>query len=146
MTSLAVEELKTTLTQDILIGVSNLNVEAIRPRLYKHNTATGSVTIEVRDTNGETIKASNTIAISALSAAAFFHGFIQFDINIGLKAETTYQIALVPSGGYSFGESAYVGWVLDHEDPQVGIGYSAPNNGFSSPRSLQLWTRDKLER
>ena len=144
MTSLAVEELKTTLNQEILVGDNNLNVEAIRPRLYKHNVPAGTLQVQVRDTNDKIISTSNSITITDISAVAFFHGFIRFDINAGLKAGTTYRLFLVPSG-YTFTESDYVGWVKDHEDTQIGVSYS-PSSGFLSPLSAQIWARNRTER
>ena len=144
MTSLAVEELKTTLNQEILVGDNNLNVEAVRPRIYKHNAPAGSLQVQIRDTNDKIIASSNSVTISSVSASAFFHGFIRFDINAGLKAGTTYRLFLVPSG-YTFAESDYIGWVKDHEDRQVGIEYT-PNAGFQSPLGTQVWTRDRKER
>lgn len=110
---LLVNELKTELVQQ-LSGDETRIVEAVRLKLYKHNSPAGSLFVEVRDENGGVISVSESIAISSLSESAFFHGQIRFYLNAYLKAGRSYQLALC-STGYSFSESAYVGWCLDFD-------------------------------
>lgn len=143
---LIIAELTSSLTQKITVGSDPLDLYAIRPHLYKHQVPTGNLFLEVQDDSGKFIKASETIAISALpNDQAYFHGYVRFQISVPLKAATTYSIALKSSGGYAFLESAYIGWCNDYDLRKVSAGFM-PNTGFSAPLDLELWAYKNLRK
>ena len=61
--------------QEVKTGTSSRFVSNIRPHLYRHNSPSGSLRIDVRDLNDEIAKSSNAVAISAIDPGNnFFHG------------------------------------------------------------------------
>jgi hypothetical protein len=146
---LVVNELRSLVEQEIQVGEENLNVSAIRPHLYRHNFPSGSIKIQVLDASKTLMKESDLISISDLDIAEetglnFFHGYIRFLVNVPLKAETNYWIRLVGSG-YTFSESAYVGWCNDYDLRKVSALYT-PSSGWDAAMDLEIWTRTRTLR
>lgn len=141
---LLVHELKTELSQLITVGAESIKVVAIRPHLYRHNTAGGSLRVQIEDASGNVIALSETIAISAMPAAqAYWHGYLRFYIKAHLRAGATYRISLVPLSGYSFNESAYIGWCNDYDLRKVPALYT-PNAGGAAALDFELWTLQNI--
>lgn len=136
---LIVYELDGVVFQEITPIGKNQMISAIRPHLYKHLAPTGNLKIQVQDTNGRVIQESNTVAISDISSANYFHGYVRFDINIGLMVNRTYRIALVPSGGYTFSESAYIGWCGGFDLGKYEEDYTV-NSTFDYGLDMEIWT------
>lgn len=97
--------------QRFTVGDRNLEIYAIRPHLYKHLAPAGSLYLQLQDENGGKIKDSETIAISAISSASYFHGMVRFLVVASLRKETTYFLELKGSG-YTYGAGAHVAWVM----------------------------------
>jgi len=133
------------LKQEIKVKDQNVDVIAIRPHIYRHNFATGSLAIQVQDTIGDIIATSNTIAISSIATLDFFHGYIRFDIEASLKADTIYNISLRSSGGYTFAESAYIGWCNDFDLEKYDKNY-IPLNEFAAALDMEIWERTVIQR
>ena len=126
------------LFQEITVGDSSRNVTNIRPHLYRHNSPTGSLRIDVRDLNGEIAKSSATVLISAIDPGNdFFHGEIKFDIDFSFRVGETYRIYLV-GVGYTFSESAYIGWCRDFDLSKYPKDYT-PGVGMNSSLLMELW-------
>jgi hypothetical protein len=138
-----VHELNTApLRQKILIGAKPVMVHAIRPYIFKWLAPAGSVYMQIQDSSGNKILDSETIAISALSAQNYFHGFYRFLVDFGFAAETEYYIAMKGSG-YTYSSIAFIGWCNAWEIKNSSdIGYSAPNTGLSAPLGMQFWSYD----
>ncbi len=135
---LVVSELTTTIYQEILVGSRDIQLVAIRPHLMKFKTATGSLNLSIYDVNGNKISSSESIAISAISAANYWHGYQRFYISTQLKSATKYRIQLESTGGYSFSESAYIGWCGDYDLRKVPALYS-PNGGTAGALDMEFW-------
>lgn len=110
---LLVHELKTELVQNSRGDKHNI-LEAIRLHLYKHNSPSGNLFVEVRDLNNQLVSRSEILPISSISEAPFFHGQVRFYVNAYLIAGNEYRIALCASE-YTFNESAYIGWCADFD-------------------------------
>lgn len=144
---LLVHELMTTLEQQVTTNHRNILIEAIRPHIYKHANPSGSLSIKLKDLNDQTIASSNTLTISTIhttgfSSATYGHGYIKFDIDAFLRKETTYKIVLEASG-YTFSESAYIGWCNGFDLGKYDSTYS-PNVGFSAALDLEIWERKQV--
>lgn len=122
----------------------DLQVEAFRPHLYVEDNPAGSLFMEVQDLNGKTIAASNTVAISSITSATYFHGYVKFDISIGLRKDVSYNIALKPSG-YTYSASTFVGWCNDFDLRKVDTTVPSPI-GVSSPLDMEIWTEQQIKR
>lgn len=140
---LMAHELISVLQQKITT-TRNLSVEAIRPHLLKYASPSGSVKMNVRDVSGYLIATSNTVAISALSASAYFHGVIEFDIDVSLKNGVTYIIELA-STGYTYGSSSFIGWCNDFDLRCNDVSYSA-SGSISAALRMELWERKQVIR
>lgn len=137
---LLIHELSTTLRQKITIGDQNILCVAVRPYLYKHGSPAGTLTVNVLDSSLVEIASSDPVTITNISAIAYFHGLVKFDIEVGLTKNTDYWIELEAGGGYSFSESAYVGWNHGFDLGIVDEDYS-PSSGLNSPFIAELWER-----
>jgi len=153
MSTLIVEELgldAATELKQSMTATKDLLIKNIRPHLYRHNTAAGSVIVDIRDTaSGDTIATSNTLAISSLiitggSGLAFVHAYFNFAINANIKDGANFDIVL-KSSGYTFAEGSYVGWCKDFDLRKYTAGYS-PNKGFRSAFDLEIWTLEETGR
>lgn len=136
----------TELAQPITVGSEDLLVYAIRPHLYKHLAPAGSLYIQVQDSNGKKIKDSETVAISAITAVSgnYFHGVVKFEIDVALKKETQYRIAL-KSTGYTYNVNAFIGWCNDYDLRRVETNFTTPSTvGVNAPLGMEIWTRKKI--
>ena len=146
---LVVYELTSTLYQEITTPNRRVNVRAIRPHIYKHNLPAGTLTINIRDTTGGLVKASDPVSISDIhtngaNSQDFFHGYIRFDIEKDLLPNTTYRIELA-SSGYTFAESAYIGWCNDFDLRKYDADYS-PNDGLVAAADMEIWESKETRR
>lgn len=135
---LIVQELHTERHQDIRIGRNSIRLKAMRPHIYKAGFPAGSLKMQIQDLDGRVIGESETIAISAITAATYSHGYLRFYIDAHLKADTVYRIALIAAGGYSFAEAAWVGWCNDFDLQKVPREWT-PNMGVHAALDLELW-------
>lgn len=141
--NLIVFELEDSIYQEMMPVDTSQFVSAIRPHIYKHNAPTGTLTIQVQDQNGRMIKESDVVNISDISSANYFHGYIRFDITIGLMIGKTYRIALVAAGGYTFSESAYIGWCNGYDLGKYNLSYES-NSTFEEPLDMEIWSLQEV--
>jgi hypothetical protein len=134
---LVVHELVTTLSQAVRCEATS-NVTAIRVNIYKHNSPSGSLQVQLRH-NNQVIATSEAIAISSVSSAAFSHGLVRFYISAQLQAGQTYELVLVPTG-YTFTEPAYVGWCADF-DFNTYPTTSPVTHPLLAPLHFEFWTK-----
>lgn len=142
---LVVIELGNSLVQTVAVGSKSIQLYAIRPHLYRHNLPTGSLTVQVQDALGNVINLSDTISISSIGSGTYWHGYQRFLISTMLQKNTTYQIALVASGGYTFSESAYVGWCNDFDLRKVPANFT-PNFGTNAALDMEFWESKEFTR
>lgn len=110
----------------------------IRPRLFITGNPAGSLFLQVENQNDRIIATSNTVAISAISTAAHFHGHVRFDLNVVLQQLAVYRVRLL-SSGYSFAESSHVGWVSDFDDRVYGVENENAQKDFGSPLKMEIF-------
>ena len=140
---LLVAELKTSLYQELTAN-SNAQIEAIRIHLYKHNSPVGSLSVSIADTNGRVVATSDTVAISSISAVAFYHGYIRFLVSYPIRSGTTFRVYLNASG-YTFSDAAYIGWCNDFDLRKYGVGYS-PSTSTRAALDLEVWSKSERVR
>jgi hypothetical protein len=117
----------------------DINVVAIRPRIYKHNDPAGDLRVVVTDGDGKQIAVSDWVDISDINSAAYSHTYYRFYINVALKSGNVYRV-YVENQGYSFAEGAYVGWCRTLDLGRVTASYS-PSVGVNSPFDFEIWER-----
>lgn len=147
---LVVHELKSDgLIQVITVGHQSLDVTAIRPYLYFHNEASGSLKLQITDENESVVAESAELTIdeikTAISSQGFDHGYLRFYIAAHLRKNTTYGVRLVGTNGYTFAEGAYVGWCNDFDFRIVDALWS-PNVGTNGALLMELWGNDSMLR
>lgn len=142
---LVVAELISVVDQEITIGDDDLDVVAIRPHLIRFNNPAGSVRMQVLDSSKRLIAQSALASIAtvdvddAVVGEDFVHGYVRFYLNVPMKAGTTYWIRLVGSG-YTFSESAYLGWCNDFDLRKVPVLYDQ-NGDWEAALDVELWVR-----
>lgn len=144
---LVVHELATAgNVQQVYTPTRNVNVEAVRPHIYRHNFATGNLKMQIL-TDGDVLLAESAVVpISGIGTLGYFHGYVRFTMT-GVSGETTYLAAdtpykfkLVTTGGYTFDESAYCGWVNGYDLAKYDADPAAANN-ISYPMDIEIWER-----
>ncbi len=135
---LCVAELESELFQ-VVRPKANTLVEAIRIHLYRHNSPEGSLSVRVADLNGRSIAVSDTVLISAIPSKTFYHGYVRFLIQCSLKKNEQYRVYL-NSSGYSFNESAYIGWCNDFDLRKYDTEYT-PSSALAAPLDLEVWAK-----
>lgn len=147
---LVIHELRTYVEQEYTIAADeHIDAVSMRPHLIRFDFPVGTARLQVRDSNKKLIAQSNAVAISDMDldeplGENYFHGYIRFDINAPLKAGETYWIRLVATG-YTFSESAYLGWCNDFDLRKVPALYT-PNDGWSAALDLEIWGRKRSVR
>jgi len=142
MTVIVVDELKTTLSQELTV-LKRIDVESIRLKLYFHNDPPGTFTVKLKE--GATELSSKSITLAEIKSSAswldneYHWGMILFNLdnNVPVQKDVTYTIELSASG-YSFNESSYVGWIKEHED-ETNTFTKTTGTDFNNPFSYQLW-------
>lgn len=143
MSTLVLDEIRDgkILTQEFE-SKKRARVFGIRPNLYFHNIPSGDVLLEIK--NGSEVLGSKQISVTDLRSSAsvtdnFAHGYFlfEFDKPIAMRAKT-YNIEVSGVNGYTFSDSAYLGWIKEHDPLKVNTG---PNLGdpFKNAFSYQLW-------
>lgn len=140
---LVVHELKTSLYQEITTTRS-MQIVALRPHLYRHLSPAGSLQMQIWDASGNLIGSSASVNISAIGSGNYWHGDQEFTISTELKESTIYRLALVASG-YTFAETAYMGWVNDFDLRKVSASYS-PNAGINAALLVEAWESREIIR
>lgn len=134
----AVFELKDVPIYQEVTPSRNVQVEYIRLYLFKFNNPGGSFTIELHDSSGELIATSATsLSASEINSSNFFHGFVRFEMKVQLMKDVTYRIVL-KSSGYTFSESAYLGWCNSYDFPVYSSDYPI-TQVTQYPLSLEAW-------
>ena len=146
---LIVYELKgTNIGQQIEIGDRNLTVESLRPHLYKHNNPAGSLKLIVKDeTATTTLFESEEVTVQSITDVTdnFFHGVVNFPVVGTLQKNTKYTIELSGVGGYTFNESAYIGW-CNGFDLKVVPNSFTPIDTLQDALILEIWERKRIEK
>jgi hypothetical protein len=136
---LAVQELDTSLEQDVTPS-RNTIVVAIRPHLYRHNFASGGLKLQILDESDTLVSESGEIQIEDIGTSDFFHGYVRFYINAYLERDTKYTVKMLPTGSYSFDESAYIGWANSFDLAKYSPT-TLPFNVAEYPLDLEIWHR-----
>jgi hypothetical protein len=143
MTTLVLDELRTTLTQEFTLD-SRKQVVAIRPNLLFFNDPAGTYTVTVKD--GSTVIGSASLSMSEIltgtgwTASQYHHGVIlfQFSSPLILNKDITYSIEL-SAAGYTFSESTYVGWIKSYEN-KINTFNITVDSDHENPLDYQMWS------
>lgn len=142
MTTLVVDELKTTLTQTINLNkVRRYNIAAVRPLIYMENAPSGTFTLSIK--SGATTLASKSFTSADIKADlgtsdnfAYLWKNVTFDIPVKLN-NGAYTLEL-SSSGYSYSSSSYIGWIKEFENIFNEIN-GTPQDYSENPFSYQLF-------
>lgn len=137
---LVVQELGASGINQRMTPFKNTIVTAIRLHLYRHNFASGSLKVEIYNDADHLLATSESVQIDEIRDAAFFHGFVTFNIHVYLKKDELYRIQLVGADGYTFDEDTYCGWVNSRNLATYPMT-SEPSNDYRFPYNLQIWER-----
>ena len=117
-------------------------VEAVRPHIYRHNFPTGNLKVQILTEADDLVAESSEVPISSIGTEDFFHGNVRFLLNAYLNKNTNYKIKLVGTGGYSFNESAYIGWCVGFDLGRYPETYE-PASLLNKPLDLEIWSRSE---
>lgn len=140
-----------TAEQEFTIGDEALNMDGIRPHIYRFGNPLGSLQLEVLDSQKRLIKKTDVVTISSIGSEDFFHGYILFPLTWAAQANTVYHLRLVGLSGYTFSETAspttgYIGWVKAEPDFRKGSATYSPNTGWNSELDWEPWVKKRFIR
>jgi hypothetical protein len=136
---LIVHELEASGLVQELTATKTTNIYAVRPHIYRHNFPTGSLKMQILDTSDNLIGESAEVTIASIGSADFFHGYVRFLFSCGVTKDTSYKFKLVSTGGYSFNESAYIGWCNGYDLGKYDTTYTT--SIINTPLDLEVWER-----
>lgn len=122
-----------------VVPSKNCLVYAIRPHLYVKGTPAGSLKLQLLDSNGELIKESESVSISSINSASYFHGYVRFYIDFYMKRDVSYIVKL-SSTGYTYSDNAYAGWISDENLVKYELNYT-PTKSIYNALDLEIWTK-----
>jgi len=145
MTTLVVEELKTTLSQSFTYNLNRRSIiAAVRPYIFMYNSPSGTFTLSLKE--GATTHASKTFTsadiksdLSTSDNYAHLWKALEFSNPIYLS-KGTYTLELSHSG-YSFSESSYLGWIKEHENIFNNTSDLTGVSVFDYPFSYQIFEK-----
>lgn len=145
MTTLVVDELQTTLTQNFTIDLNRrFELTAVRPYLLMYNSPSGTFTLSLKE--GATTHASVNFTsaeiksdLSTSNDYAYLWKTLQFSNPVFLS-KGSYSLVL-SSSGYTFSESAYLGWIKEHENIFNNTVDLSGVGSFDYPLSYQLFEK-----
>lgn len=137
---LIVHELEAGGLEQIITPDKNTNVEAIRPHLVRYGHPVGTLKLELYDESAALVATSSSVTIDDIGSMDYFHGYVLFPINVAMKRDQAYTLKLVAEDGYTFDESAYVGWVNGHDLAKYPIN-GTPASHFNYPIDYEVWAR-----
>jgi len=126
---------------------ADVNLTNIRPHIYRRQTPAGSLKVQIFNQKGFLVSESNTVNISQIGVGGvinsdFAHGNVQFDIETPLKKDRTYRIGLLAFNGYTFTDTAHIGFVKANPDfTKVPKAFITGNE-----LDIELWGRDQVTR
>lgn len=134
-----VHEMYGTSLEQTITPTKNSLVEAIRPHIYISSLASGSLYMQITNSLDEVLATSDTVNITDITTANYYHGYVRFYINFYMKANTTYKVKLV-SNGITYTTANYVGWANSYDLNKYPIGYT-PGTSDRYPLDMEIWTR-----
>lgn len=132
------ELLDSSTLEQSMRATRNVNVRAIRPHIYRHNFPSGTLRIQIFNSDDEMVAESETIEIEDIALDDFFHGYVRFYVDAFLKKGEEYRFVLVGDDGYSFSESAYCGWVSGYDLAKYSP-VTPPDTNLKSILDLEIW-------
>lgn len=144
MTTLVVDELRSTLTQTFTYNLhKRASIAGVRPYLLMFNSPAGTFTITLKDNGGNTLASKNFTSTEIKSDMSTAHDYVYlwkaltFDTPVQI-VKGTYSLVL-SSSGYGYAVGSFLGWIKEHEnqfnaDDGTSTGYE------DIPFSYQLFS------
>jgi hypothetical protein len=144
MSKLLVEELKTSLSEGfILSNTQRYQIAAILPHLYIHNEPSGNFTFTLK--KGANTIFSKTFNVTQIkstieNALDFSHLWLPIIPDLPTQVESGEYLFELTASGYTFNESAYIGWCRNFEEMSFKGDFGQFN---SDENNLQLRLKTK---
>jgi len=148
MTTLVVEELKTTLSQDFKLNLNQRAIiSAVRPYIYMHNAPAGTFTLSIKQSS-TTLWSQNFTSQAIKDALETTDNYAHIKLNLlpdYLKLSKGTYTAELSSSGYTPTSDSFIGWIKPHEDLYFDV-YGTPSSDSENPLGLELITVNNVER
>lgn len=137
MTTLLVNPLKTTLTQEVRFNFDKRYIiKAICPYIYMHNSPSGLFHFKIKKSSITVFShsfTSNDLKTALNTSDDYAHMFYAINPISGylLLEKGLYDFELSHTG-YSYSNSSYLGWITQHERLQNLMGYEPANDTENS--------------
>ncbi len=118
---LVVSELRTTLEQEFTVTTDKM-IERVRLHLCKYLSPAGTFTISIVNSE-DVILASRSLTLAEMQTLGsdnlsidYYHGFVSFQFARPLALHEGQYSVRLSSTGYTYSDSAFLGWVRDWDD------------------------------
>jgi len=146
MTTLLVDKLVETLSQDITVTSSNrIHVAAFIPYIYMCNAPAGTFTFSLIQ-NSITIFSktftSTEIKTSLATSNNYAHAFYPLIPDYLVQMSSGSYTVKLSASGYTPSESSYLGWIRQFENIQNEMSYT-PTTDRQNPLAIRIKTYKK---
>jgi hypothetical protein len=142
MTTIVLEELKTTPLVHTFTIEQRKIIKAVRLYIYKHLSPSGTFTVTIKHNDNTIVsKSTNSPEMETLSdnitSTNYYHGFYTFEFDNHIILNKGIIKVELSSTDYTFNEGAYIGWVKEYINLTNNI--ITEMDDFDKPLSIQLW-------
>jgi hypothetical protein len=143
MSFIVVDELKTTLSQEINLLYDRVyQIDGISVKILMFNAPSGTFTVSLKDSDDNTL-ASDTFTSAEIKTALgtsddYAYCFVPISIYAPLK-KASYTLELSASG-YTYAENSFIGWIKSYENVYNSISGN-PANYTANPFDFLLHER-----
>lgn len=139
---IVVEPLKSSLEQTFN-AKKRTQIHSISAWIYKHLSPAGAFKIEIwqagaKLTESDPVTSSDIETNTNSTNLNYYHGYYRFLFSgAAFVNEGDFILKLVQTG-YTYSDSAYLGWVKPHESITVDLDYT-PVDAKENPFGVQIW-------
>lgn len=95
-----------------LVGDANIQMAGVLLHIYKAGSPSGTMRLELYSATDVSNRIAYADVLLSALPSGYFHGFIKFDLQYSLAANTAYYLVLGSAGGYAYGASNFFGLVI----------------------------------
>lgn len=118
------------------------SLHTIGPYLYKHLSPSGTFTFSIIQNattlGSKSFTSADIETIDGVTASNYFHGAYRLTFANPIILNPGQVTVKLTSSGYTFSESAYIGWIREHE--RTVNAFTDTGNDWQNPLAVEFWT------
>lgn len=143
MSYLVVDELQTTLTQQINLKYDRIyHLAGIKINILMYNAPSGTFTLSVKNAGGTTLASADFTSADIKSdlSTSDNYAYLYKALNIELPLKKGSYDLVLSSSGYTYSSSSFIGWIKDYENI-FNATETAPANFTENPFDVLIYEK-----